>query len=351
MKEQLGAPARVRQVDIAKCLAIIAVLLIHVSGEGLFYLDIGSRAWMQSLLWGSLARFAVPLFFLCSGALLLDGARAVSTQHVWTRSIPHMLAALFFWALLYRFVPPLRQGTMGKAELLRAISDIFCWRHEQHLYYLHILLLVYAALPITCAFTAKADEETVRYALFFWCATGVLLPTLRGLGLFSMIEGIPRQWALNLTWASIGCTVLGWYLRKHPMHTGAAVGCFLSGFLICFAGTALLSMARGKLCLQLLEGLSPGAVLMAAGLFCLCGALENQLPHWLQTIAETGGKASFCIYLVHQFALRALRNVGITAQMGGFWWSIPVVAGVCLLLSFAAWCVLSRIPAVRRWLI
>lgn len=351
MEHQLQAPGRVRQVDFAKCLAIIAVVLIHVSGEGLFYLGIGSRPWMQSLFWGSAARFAVPLFFLCSGALLLDDAREVSTRHVWTRNIPHMLAALFFWALLYRLIPLLRQGTMEKAELMRAISDVFCWRHEQHLYYLHILLLVYAALPVTRAFTAKADEKTVRYALIFWCATGVLLPTLRALGLFSEIEGIPKQWGMNLTWASIGCTVLGWQLRKRSMHIGAAIGCFAAGFFVCFAGTALLSMARGKLSLQLLEGLSPGAVLMAAGLFCLCGALENRLPRWLLKIAETGGKASFCIYLVHQFALRALREVGITAQMGGFWWSIPFAAGVCLLLSFATWCVLSRIPIVRRWLI
>ena len=273
MKEQLEASVRVRQVDLAKCFAIIGVLLIHASGEGLFYLGIGSRPWMQSLFWGSISRFAVPLFFLCSGALLLGDARKVTTRHVWTRSIPHMLAALFFWALLYRLVPVLRQGTMEKTELLRAISDVFCWRHEQHLYYLHILLLVYAALPVTRAFAAKADEKTVRYALALWGITGVFFPTLRALGLFSRIEGIPKQWALNLAWASIGCTVLGWFLRKRPMRVGASIGCFVSGFFLCFAGTALLSMKAGKLSLQLLEGLSPGAVLMAAGLFCLCGAL------------------------------------------------------------------------------
>ena len=202
---------------------------------------------MQSLLWGSASRFAVPLFFLCSGALLLGDARKVTTRHVWTRSIPHMLAALFFWALLYRLVPVLRQGTMEKTELLRAISDVFCWRHEQHLYYLHILLLVYAALPVTRAFAAKADEKTVRYALALWGITGVFFPTLRALGLFSRIEGIPKQWALNLAWASIGCTVLGWFLRKHPMRVGASIGCFVSGFFLCFAGTALLSMKAGKL--------------------------------------------------------------------------------------------------------
>ena len=271
---------RVRQVDLAKCFAIIGVLLIHASGEGLFYLEIGSRPWMQSLFWGSISRFAVPLFFLCSGALLLGDARKVTTRHVWTRSIPHMLAALMFW-----------------------------------------------------------------------CVTGVFFPTLRALGLFSRIDGIPKQWALNLAWASIGCTALGQYLRKRPMRVGTSISCFASGFFLCFAGTALLSMKAGKLSLQLLEGLSPGAVLMAAGLFCLCGALAEKLPRWLQKIAETGGKASFCIYLVHQFALHAMKDVGITAQMGGPWWSVPVVAGACLLLSFAAWCVLSRVPVVRRWLI
>ena len=105
MEKHMESTARVRQVDLAKCFAIAAVALIHTSGEGLFYLEIGARSWMQTLFWGSIARFAVPLFFLCSGALLLDGAREISVRHVWTRSIPHMLAALFFWASAYKLFP------------------------------------------------------------------------------------------------------------------------------------------------------------------------------------------------------------------------------------------------------
>lgn len=62
MEYQLEVPTRVRQVDLAKCFAIVGVLLIHASGEGLFYLDIGSRPWMQSLFWASLALCGAALF-------------------------------------------------------------------------------------------------------------------------------------------------------------------------------------------------------------------------------------------------------------------------------------------------
>ena len=53
---------------------------------------------------------------------------------------------------------------------------------RQRLGLVTMLLLVYAALPVTRAFAAKADEKTVRYALIFWCVTGVFFPTLRALG-------------------------------------------------------------------------------------------------------------------------------------------------------------------------
>ena len=204
-----AAPSRVRSVDCAKCLAIFCVLLIHAASDVLRGGPISSIRWLSGLFWGSVSRGAVPLFLLCSGALLLDAERTISARHIWRRNIPHMLLALFFWAAVYKAIGLLTAGQTDAAALRGAVRDWLLWQHEGHLYYLPVILLVYAALPLTRTFTAHADAKTMRYFLAFWFAFGVLLPTFRQLGLLQDFGGIVRQWPLPMVWSAIGCTVLG----------------------------------------------------------------------------------------------------------------------------------------------
>ena len=118
-----------------------------------------------------------------------------------------MLLALFFWAAAYKAIGLLTAGQTDAAALRGAVRDWLLWQHEGHLYYLPVILLVYAALPLTRTFTAHADAKTMRYFLAFWFAFGVLLPTFRQLGLLQDFGGIVRQWPLPMVWSAIGCTV------------------------------------------------------------------------------------------------------------------------------------------------
>ena len=88
-------------VDAAKTAAIFGTLLIHASAAGGFAGAPGAFGWTSALFWNCLLRSAVPVFFLCSGALLLPPEKEVTLQRVWTKYIPRILAALFFWAAAY----------------------------------------------------------------------------------------------------------------------------------------------------------------------------------------------------------------------------------------------------------
>lgn len=351
--ETISAPrpsARVRAVDLAKCFAIFFVLLIHAGSDVLRYAPVGSIHWLSGLFWGSISRSAVPLFLLCSGALLLDRERPISARHIWRRNIPHMVMALFFWAAAYKAIGLLTSGNLTADALLGALRNWLLWQHEGHLYYLPIILLVYAALPLTRTFTAHADTKMVRYFLVFWAASGVLLPSLRALGLLQAFGGIVQQWALPMAWSAIGCTVLGDTLRRRPCSVRCAVWMFAGGFLLCFAGTWLCSARAGELKTPFLEGFSPGPCLMAAGMFSLCEALAPRLNARLNTAAERLSRASFCIYLVHIAVLRLLNGIGLRPGWHPLL-TVPALAVLCGAGSYLLYLPLSRIPWVRRWLI
>ena len=229
---------RISAVDYAKTFAILCVVVIHVSSEVLLGRQIGSAAWLEGLFWSSLARGAVPMFLMCSGVLFMDRSGGLSVRHIWNRNIPHILIALFVWAAVYKVIPRFLHEKLTAEALHTILLELLRGQHEGHLYFLHIMLLVYAALPITYTFAAHADEKTERYALSFWILYGVLLPTLKSLGLLQAFSGIFLQWPLTLAWGAIGCTWLGHFLIKRkplPVHLTAAM--ILIGFIICFAGT------------------------------------------------------------------------------------------------------------------
>lgn len=75
-------------VDAAKTAAIFGTLLIHASAAGGFAGAPGSFGWTSALFWNCLLRSAVPVFFLCSGALLLPPEKEVTVRRVWTKYIP-----------------------------------------------------------------------------------------------------------------------------------------------------------------------------------------------------------------------------------------------------------------------
>lgn len=206
--------SRIAAVDYAKTLAIVCVVMIHVSSEVLLGRQIGSAAWLEGLFWSSLARGAVPLFLMCSGVLFLDRSGGLSVRRIWKRNIPHILLALLVWAAVYKLVPRFLHEKLTAEALRTILLELLCGQHEGHLYFLHIMLLVYAALPVTYTFAANADEKTERYALAFWIVSGVLLPTAKGLGLLHAFSGIFLQWPLMLAWAAIGCTWLGHFLMN-----------------------------------------------------------------------------------------------------------------------------------------
>ena len=343
---------RISAVDYAKTLAIACVVVIHVSSEVLLGRQAGSAAWLEGLFWSSLARGAVPLFLMCSGALFMDRTGGLSVRHIWKRNIPHILLALLVWAAVYKMIPRFLHEKVT-ADALRAILlELLCGQHEGHLYFLHIMLLIYAALPVTYTFAANADEKTERYALAFWIVFGVLLPTAKSLGLLHAFSGIFLQWPLTLAWGAIGCTWMGHLLMKRgplPAHLAAAM--IFAGFIICFAGTWFRSVRAGKLSAQLLEGLSPGPCFLAAGFFSLCMRVGKRENKRLERIAKELSGGTFCVYLVHLLVLRALAHIGLSASCFRPAGSVPALALLCLVGSYCIYLLLKRIPWVSRWLI
>lgn len=337
--------SRKGDIDLIKTVAVCCIVCIHACSAG-YGAEVGSFDWLSTLFWGSVTRAGVPLFLMCSGALMLDPFRELSLKKLYGKNILRLLAALFFWAALYGVYDLAAAGNLNGPALRHLAKELLLFRHKTHLYYMHIILLVYACLPVTRLFIKTATRRQVLYFLALWLALGILHPTLRPWWPFSLLSGIPVQWGMNLTWCAVGYGVLGWYLqtadfkRRWPWLPAAVIGA-----AAVFCGTWYFSRKAGALYEGFLGGNHLAVCLLAVGIYALCrGAQPGK---WAAFVS----KGSFCVYLSHMFFLYLFKKLSFTAI------SLPPLAGVPLLTAAVLGCslllylILSRIPFVNRWLI
>lgn len=332
-------------IDILKTLAIISVVIIHVASSGCF-LPIGSADWVISLFFGSAARFAVPVFFMCSGALLLNPEKEISVKKLWRKNMLKIVGALFLWAAFYKLFALGVANNLSGAGILNAIKELFLFDHEFHLYYLHMMILVYAFLPVTRLLTCKADKRELEYFLLFWVVTGIVFPTVIVWKPFSLVKGFPLEWKMNMTYSAVGYTVLGYYLKKYPLTKKKSLFLFVSGFLLTFVPVVLLSVKFNYLYEHLWMGMTVNICLMATGLY---GLFIN---------STRGGKAvsyisraSFTVYLSHVFFLKIFEAKGlIPGNLGYTPLTVPVVSALIFVLSLAVYEVFRRIKVMKSFI-
>ena len=343
---------RDRGVDLVKTLAIFGVLLVHVGAPAFGAGAVGTAPWLEALFWASLSHACVPLFFMASGSLLLDPRRPLSPETVWKKRLPRLLAALFFWAFAYKLFSFWTDAkVLDLAALIRISKQTLLFRHQEHLYYLHICLLVYLFLPLTAQIANHGGEALRRYALGLWFALGILYPTVRVFWPFTSLRGIPLQWMLNMTYASIGYTLLGRAMREKSAETPRWKWalCALLGAASGALGCYLQSAGSGLTDFHFLEGMGLPMCLLALGIYGL--SLGVKLPAWAERLTESLSKASFCVFLTHVFFQKALEKWGVTALIGPVALTIPALSLLLLLCGWGAYALLRRVPFVNRYLI
>jgi len=337
-------------IDLIKTIAIIGVIAIHTCTNG-YQNPILSPDWLSTVLLRCLSGASVPLFFMCSGVLLLSPEKPLPIKKLFGKTMLRILLSLFVWSAFYAVYHLLVAGNLNLETITQAIKDLILFRHEFHLYYLHILLIVYLFLPITRLFVQYAKKEELHYALLIWFLLGCVYPTVRTFWPFRLLSGIPTQWMINMTYSAIGYGLLGFYLHRYPMTLKNGFLLLLIGFVTVISATVYLSVKNGTLNTIFLEGMSAGIAVYAAGIFIVCYNMSKKLRNHAEKYVYFVSKASFCIYLVHVLWIYCFDFLQISVNQFACILSIPTVTLLNLVLSAGVYLVLQKIPLIRKWLI
>ncbi len=339
MKRDIG-------IDLLKVLAILGVIIIHTCS---FTYPIASSEWTMNLLFRSLAGASVPLFLMASGAVMLKSEKTLSLKKLFFKNILRIFIAMLFWAMAYKIYHLIGAGNFNIPSLFHALKEVLLFNQEFHFYYIHIILLVYLFLPITRIIIKNASKRELEYLLILWFLTAIIYPTIKPFWPINLFGGMLPQWAMNMTYASIGYGILGYYLKKYPIPAWIDVLYAVSGFFIIFYATYAASEKSGYLYEHFLSGMGAGACFLAVGIFSLVNRVKisgegtKNAVSWLS-------KSTFLIYLVHMLVMYELKRHGFMAGAPVIL-QIPVIALTDMGISIIIYLILSKIPVINKWII
>ena len=334
-------------IDLIKAVAIIFVLFIH---SCTFSFPVSSKEWLISLFYRSVSGCAVPLFLMASGAVLLNPQKELSLKKLWFKNIIRIVLAMLFWGFIYNLWHLYDSSMLSFENVILSLKELFFFNQEFHFYYMHIILIVYVFLPVTRIIAGNSSKKQLEYLIAVWFALAIIYPTVWRYYPFILFGGMTTMYGINLTYASIGYGVLGYYLLKHPFPKWISSIIFISGFFMTFGLTYFKSNECDVLYEHFLAGNGVPVCFMAIGLFSFVQGINIKKASLAKSISYIS-KASFCVYLIHILVMYVLKKNDINTSLAPIFVSIPLYAFTIFSISVFIYFVLSKIPLVKKWLI
>ena len=133
-------------IDALRVIAILAVILVHVSTKTLSEAHFDLINDPVSLFLNQSSRFAVPLFFLISGFVLeLNNKEGLSYATYFKKRASRILIPFIIWSIFYYFIGWGYDVT--KFISVRFLTDLLFGKASYHLYFIPTLILFYLAFP------------------------------------------------------------------------------------------------------------------------------------------------------------------------------------------------------------
>ena len=253
---------RMIYLDVLKTIAIFSVLIIHLTPLAFISYPPLSPSYIFTVVLSCASRFCVPVFVMCSGAVFLNSNKKITAKKIYTKYIPRVLFALILFAILYEvFSICLVHDKTGVWDITASINNILTFNTNFHLYYLYIIMLLYALIPPLKIFIKSAHKSDCIYVMVFLFITGSILPFVRNFyPLNHYFGGMTLQYALNLSYSMLMYFFLGFYLSQYDLSKKLfkltiILGIF--GFFITFFATTFLIQKNGCLDETFLNSLSP----------------------------------------------------------------------------------------------
>ncbi len=348
-------------IELMRILAAFFVIFNHTGTTAfrLFTLyDTHTFSYWGCLFLAVFCKFAVPLFFMISGALFL--AREEEPAKIWGRRVIHIFAILLIWSFFYY----MNAVMTGKETFV--IKDFFSqlyaknWNFSYWFLYAYLAFLI--SLPLLRRFAQSLTNRDYQYLFFLYSVFTMIVPSLQYF-LFHGKHTLNGNVSVGWIAANIVIFPLAGYVLQHRMKK------FWDGKKILWLwflniGTILISVYLSYLRGQITGEKTTEAfyytfvLINAVSIFVTCQYWQRT-GRFLKKISKpiiSIGSCTFGIYLLHIFImgrsevrvlLRGLfqETISVPPILYGFLYCALIFA-----VGYVVTWIFKKIPLLRKLL-
>jgi surface polysaccharide O-acyltransferase-like enzyme len=333
---------RVLFFDLARCVAAVAVIAIHVLAPYRHQLgDIPFNEWFFAISVNSVSRWAVPVFILITGALMLSDTRPFDLKYYVSRRLGKVLIPFVIWSLFYAYLSGWSINGFDAGHAMEVASNGLTHSTYYHLGFFYYFIPLYFVIPFFQWFVRRFDDAALYAITGIWLLT-TLLYLLR-------IDG---PWS-NQMWLYSGLLPLGYILyQKVPltrMNTILLFGAGMLSFAVTIYMVTTMSLETDKYSFgRWLSYKTLNTIVAASMVFMLCRYFGEGLSQGANKLVGFISKHSLGIYILHPIFLWPMKEIGW--YQGHPAWVIPLWIVISGALSLSCSWLLSQ-SSKTRWLL
>lgn len=328
-------------IDFLRFIAAIAVIAIHVLGPFRFlYGEIPDSDWLAAMSINSITRWAVPVFMMISGALLLSTERAFNCEHYLTKRLSKVAIPFVGWTIIYAIVAGFVAGGWSAEITLQTIQNSPNDPAWYHLWFFYDFIPLYFVIPFLIPLLKKLSPELIKL-LIATCLVMFLMKWFK-------VESFLLENLILYT----GYLILGWYLfnRDNSEQLKYWVVAGISMLLLNFFGSWELAVKAGEYSSFFMGYKTLNTMIIGGMLFVVAQTYADKITGKLRALISIISTYSLGIYLLHPLLLIPVRelNNGFYSFFGSNWLAIPVITIVVLFLSLFCTMLLVKIPLIKK---
>ncbi len=345
------SPAKIQHIeyiDVLRVLSMISVVFLHTAAGSLRD-NLGSPIWHLSNVLTAIMGSSVPLFFMISGAMLLDSDKTLSLGYTYKKRLPKALVpflvfsilAIFYFAALGYVI----SDTVNWKDALSKLKNITSQPTTVHLWFMYALIPLYLLSPLLKKLVDALSRDLVRYLLLLWVIFASFLPTLTALlpAPYQSLFAINPSYNLNFLNGYLGYFILGYYLFKNEKHYSKKLlaGIILLDTVIISLGTWLKTSQIGQYSEIFKSYTRIFTLILSVAIFLFVKELLRDRalsPRW-SGIVNVLSAASFGIYLVHNLLVDLISRIiklwpaqSLLVLFGGFL-AVLIVSLGCMIVA------------------
>lgn len=306
----MSSNKRIEYISLASVISAIAVVFLHVND--CFWSFSTSSYWFYANIIESLFYFAVPVFFMISGALLVDFSDKYDLKTYFSKRINKTVLPFVIWSfigVLFKllFLHTLKWKNVTAEYLINGLIN----GNLVGVYWFFIpLFCTYLAIPLFSVVNGDKKKKIFIYLASLAFMLNILIPFV--ISVFDL--KINYSISLAVSSGYLFFTITGYLLHKYDLEKRYRLILYIlaiSGLLMHMIGTYQLSIGAGSIVSTYKGYTNLPTVLYSMGVFVfikydLVKIMEFDI---ISKIVNFLNQYTFGVYLIHWFVLSALIKI------------------------------------------